>query len=60
MTAIARIKLSEATRMFRAAKTAGWTRVRVTVDPAGNIVADASNESPADAPPTNPLDRVLR
>lgn len=58
MTAPARFTQMDIARGMKAAKSAGFTRVRVGIDVQGNIVIDASNES-AEAVVTNPLDRLL-
>jgi hypothetical protein len=61
VTAPARFKQEDVTRIMRGAKKAGFSRVRLSFDPLGNIVVDASNdseESPAFRP--NPLDRILK
>ena len=60
MTAPARFRQSDITRAMRGAKAAGFERVRIGIDAAGNIVIDAANDSglpPMDRP--NPLDRLL-
>lgn len=60
MTQAARFKQEDITRAFRGAKKAGFARVRVAIDTAGNMVVDASDE-PADVATLrrNPLDRLL-
>lgn len=59
MTAPARFKQDDIKRVMAGAKAAGFSRVRVGIDPEGNIVVEASNDpgSPLDRP--NPLDRLL-
>lgn len=59
MTAAARFKESDVTRALKGARKAGFTHVRVALDPFGNIVVDASQE-PNIATRNNPLDRLLR
>lgn len=61
MSAVARFKEVDVIRVMRGARKAGFSRVRVSIDPLGNIVADASDE-PAELEPvrSNPLDRLLR
>jgi hypothetical protein len=60
MTTPSRIKQIEITRAMRAARAAGYGRVRVGIDVTGNLVIDAWD---APAEPTtmraNPLDRLL-
>lgn len=61
MTAPARFRQEDVTRIMRGAKKAGFSRVRLAVDPQGNILVDASDdqeENPAFK--VNPLDRILR
>lgn len=62
MTARALIKQDDVTRVMKGARLAGYSRVRLTIDQAGNIVVDASEGAAPleDAPPPNPLDRLLR
>lgn len=60
MGAPARFKQDDIKRVMAGAKAAGFSRVRLGIDPLGNIVVEASNE-PGDAPErVNPLDRLLR
>lgn len=60
MTAPARIPQAEYTRILRAAKAAGFGRVRLSIDVAGNIVADVANDPEEPGPErSNPLDRLL-
>lgn len=60
MTAPARFRQEDIKRVMAGAKAAGFSRVRVGIDPQGNIVVDASND-PGEAPVSaNPLDRLLR
>lgn len=58
MTAPARIRQTDVTRIFKGAKNAGFTHVRVAIDVHGNIIVEASDDV---APPVraNPLDRLL-
>lgn len=58
MTAPARFTQSDITRAMKAAKSAGFSHVRVGIDLQGNIVIDAG-ESFAIAERKNPLDRIL-
>jgi len=59
MTAPARVKQVEITRAMRAARAAGYSRVRVGIDVLGNMVIDAF-DGPAEEPGRrNPLDRLL-
>lgn len=61
MTVAARFKEADVTRVMRGARKAGFSRVRVSIDPLGNIVADASDDPGEVAPErANPLDRLLR
>lgn len=58
MTAPARIKQQDMTRIMKGARKAGFSRVRVAIDLRGNIVIEASDE--VDEPVRiNPLDRLL-
>jgi hypothetical protein len=60
VTAPARFKQEDIKRVMAGARAAGFTRVRVGIDPNGNIVVEASND-PGEAPDrANPLDRLLR
>lgn len=60
MTAPVRFKQSDITRAMRGAKAAGYGRVRVGIDVAGNIVIDAANDqAPLSDERANPLDRLL-
>ncbi len=60
MSAPARIKQDDVTRVMRGARNAGFTRVRVTIDVQGNIMVDASDDPSPIAPERqNPLDRLL-
>lgn len=59
MTAPALIKEADLARILKAARKAEYPRVRVTIDPAGNIVVDVSDEAPLPAIRANPLDRLL-
>ena len=46
---------------MRGARKAGYPRVRLTIDPQGNIVVDASEDpAPIEDRPANPLDRLLK
>lgn len=58
MTVPARIKQQDMTRILLGAKKAGFSRVRVGIDPHGNIVVEASDEV-AEPARLNPLDRLL-
>ena len=58
MSAPARFSQADVTRAMKGAKAAGFTRVRVGIDPLGNLVIDASDDAaPIDR--RNPLDRLL-
>lgn len=60
MGAPARFKQDDIKRVMAGAKAAGFSRVRLGIDPLGNIVVEASND-PGDVPErVNPLDRLLR
>lgn len=59
MTAPAIIKEADLARILKAAKKADYPRVRVTIDPHGNIVVDVSDEAPLEPIRANPLDRLL-
>lgn len=61
MSAPALIRKDDMVRIMGGARDAGFTRVRVRIDPGGAIVVDAwDGNAPADdAPPANPLDRLL-
>ena len=60
MTAPALVRQADITRILNGAKASDYTRVRLLIDPHGNIVVDASDE-PAVLQPVrvNPLDRLL-
>jgi hypothetical protein len=60
MTAPARIREADVTRILNGARKSKYARVRVTLDPNGAIVIDASDK-PEDLPMArrNPLDRLL-
>lgn len=60
MTAPARFKEADIKRVMAGARAAGFTRVRVGIDPNGNIVVEASNDPGEIADRANPLDRLLR
>jgi hypothetical protein len=61
VTAPARFRQEDVTRIMRGARKAGFTRVRLAVDPLGNILVDASDEAEeSSAFKANPLDRILR
>lgn len=62
MTAPALIKKEDMARLMGGARDAGFTRVRVSIDPGGSIVVDAwDGDPPADGgSPANPLDRLLK
>ena len=59
MTTPARFSQADVTRALKAAKSAGYPRVRVTLDPHGNLVLDVSDETTLPAIRANPLDRLL-
>lgn len=63
MTAPARFRQDDLIRAMKAARKAGYPRVRIDLDPAsGHIIIDASNDDPLPilAPERrNPLDRIL-
>lgn len=59
MTAAARFTQSDVKRAMAGAKAAGFTRVRVMIDPLGNITADASNDA-MPASTQNPWDSLLK
>lgn len=61
MTAPARIKQDDVTRVMKGVRAAGFARVRLSIDLLGNIVVEASEDAaPLDgAMPANPLDRLL-
>jgi len=60
VTAPALIKQDDVTRIMKGARAAGFTRVRLSIDPDGNIVVDASDDpAPAFQDRKNPLDRLL-
>lgn len=59
MTAPARIKEADLTRVLKAAKKAQYSRVRVEIDVAGNLVVDLSEDAPLPPVRANPLDRIL-
>ncbi len=57
----ARFKEADVTRIARGVKKAGFGRVRMSFDPLGNIVVEASDDD-SDNPAlrANPLDRILK
>jgi hypothetical protein len=60
VTRPARFTKTDVSRAMTGARQAGYTRVRVGIDVNGNIVIDASDESPTIEPDRrNPLDRLL-
>lgn len=60
MTAPATFRQSDITRAMKGARAAGFRRVQVHVDRAGNIVVDASDDpAPLQEERRNPLDRLL-
>lgn len=46
-------------RAMKGAKAAGFTRVRIHIDPLGNIVIDAGMEPMEDRSRVNPLDILM-
>lgn len=60
MTAPARFKQDDIRKVMAGAKAAGFSRVRVGIDPQGNIVVEASNDPGEAFERPNPLDRLLR
>ena len=58
MTAPARFTQSDITKAMKAARSAGFSHVRVGIDVLGNMVVDASDNTPAPER-RNPLDRIL-
>ncbi|SEM62144.1 hypothetical protein SAMN05192583_0861 [Sphingomonas gellani] len=61
MTVAARFKQEDIARAMKGARKAGYTRVRVGIDVAGNIVVEASDDPApaAESVAANPLDRIL-
>ena len=59
MTAPARFTQADVTRVMKGAKVAGFTSLRVIIDPTGSIILEAS-DAPAISERRNPLDRILR
>lgn len=55
----ARFTEQDVKRAMKGAKAAGFTRVRLHIDPLGNIVIDAGNEPMKDESHVNPLDIKL-
>ena len=60
MTAPARFKEIDVVRAMKGARKAGFTNVRVTIEPNGKIIMDAGDEVDSITTRANPLDRVLR
>lgn len=58
MTAPARFTQSDITRAMKAARSVGFSHVRIAIDVMGNMVVDASDSTPA-LERRNPLDRIL-
>lgn len=59
MGAVARFTERDVTRAMAGASRAGFTRVRVHIDPLGNIVIDGGKEPMEDRSRENPLDRKI-
>ncbi|NKI99629.1 hypothetical protein [Novosphingobium sp. SG707] len=60
MSAPARFTQTDVTRAMKGARKAGFSAIRVVIEPGGNIVMEAS-EAPNEAiTRRNPLDRVLK
>jgi hypothetical protein len=59
MTAPARFKQADIARALKGAKNAGFDRVRVTVDRAGNLVIDVIGGSDSNNEGANEWDVVL-
>jgi hypothetical protein len=59
VTKAARFSQADIARAMKAAKSAGFPRVRVGIDPYGNIVIDASDGPTVVESRPNPLDRLL-
>lgn len=59
MGTLSRFTEKDVTRAMKGAKAAGFTRVRLHIDPLGNIVIDASMEPMEDRSQVNPLDIMI-
>jgi hypothetical protein len=59
MGAVARFTENDVARALKGAKKAAFTRVRISIDPLGNIVMDCGNEPMEDRSRENPLDRKI-
>ncbi len=55
----ARFTEQDVKRAMKGAKAAGFTRVRLHIDPLGNIVVDAGMEPMDDRSRVNPLDIMI-
>jgi hypothetical protein len=60
MTAPARFTKADTTRLLKSAKEAGFTRIRLEIDPYGHIILDAGNDDAPAPKAANPLDRILK
>ncbi|KQM98748.1 hypothetical protein [Sphingomonas sp. Leaf25] len=55
----ARFTEGEVTRAAKGVRKAGFTRIRISIDPLGNIVIDAGMEPMEDRSRVNPLDILV-
>jgi hypothetical protein len=59
MTSPARFRQEDIKRVMAGAKAAGFSRVKVGIDPLGSIVVEASNDPGVEPDRVNPLDSPL-
>lgn len=59
MSRRARFTQADVKRALNAARSAGFSQVRLEIDPMGNIALEASDTDIAPMPRINPLDRLL-
>ncbi len=59
MGAVARFTENDVARALKGAKKAAFTRVRIHIDPLGNIVMDCGNEPMEDRSKVSALDRRM-
>lgn len=59
MGASARFTEADVTRAAKGVRKAGFTRVRISIDPLGHIVMDCGNEPMEDRSRKNPLDELM-
>lgn len=60
MTAPARFTQTDIARALKGARKAGFSAIRVVIEPSGNIVMEASEAPNETIMRRNPLDRLLK